>query len=188
MKKRIKLAITSAVEKFAKSNGAYFHKADNAWYVDQNVPPELEEFVVPEIRRRQFHAEGAPQCNLCGCNMFLKSTRRSTEFWSCSRFPACSGMKPYDTDAFEHVSKLTTPIRPPEAKTRTLSKKTIPVDVRTRIEQITVRAEELFGHPGAAMRRLAMPKVSLNGVTPIEAITNLAGCAAVDQLLAECFG
>lgn len=188
MKKRYKLAVTPGVEKFVKRHGAYFDKTENAWYIDNDIPPELDELVIRAIRTRQFHAEVAPQCDICGSSMLLKSSRQGNEFWSCSGFPAsCKGSKPYDIDTFVHVSTLDAPYKCHEAEKNGTPEKTISVDVHVRIEQITTRAEKLFGHAGAAMRWLTLPKLTLNRETPIQAMTDLAGCAKVEQLLNDCF-
>lgn len=188
MKKRINLAITSGVEKFAKIHGAYFDKTENAWVIDNDVPPELDEFVIRPIRTRQFHVEVPPQCAICGSSMLLKSSRQGGEFWSCSGFPAfCKGRTPYDTDTFVQVSTLDAPCNSPEAAKKDTRKETISVDVRAHVEKITTRAEKLFGHPGAAMRWLTLPKITLNHETPIKTMRDLAGCAKVEQLLYDCF-
>jgi len=43
--KRVQLDVTKAMEDYAQQCGAYFDEHDGAWYVDGDVPIELEELV-----------------------------------------------------------------------------------------------------------------------------------------------
>ncbi len=187
MKKRIKLAITPAVEEFAKMHGAYFDDTENAWCVDDVVPPELDEFVVRDVRTRQFQALVAPRCALCSSNMNLKSNQSGRKFWSCSGFPSCKGKKLFDAGSFVHISELPAPCKSPIATIKASTKKAMPSDVRKRVGKIIARAEVLFGHPGATWRWLTLPKITLNHKTPLDTMIDLVGCKKVEKLLIDCF-
>lgn len=84
--------ITEAVEAFAVRHGAYFEKSLQRWVVEGDVPPELESYAQKQKRTRDFIAEKAPQCKLCGCEMRLRNSAYG-DFWGCSAFPRCKGSK-----------------------------------------------------------------------------------------------
>ncbi|CAL60623.1 hypothetical protein HEAR0402 [Herminiimonas arsenicoxydans] len=56
------LNITAAVEEFAIAHGAYFVE-NEGWFVDGEVPIELEEFVIQEQRIRDYVAESQEKIN-----------------------------------------------------------------------------------------------------------------------------
>jgi len=84
--------VTEAVEAFVTGHGAYFDKRLQRWVVEGEVPPELESYVEKVKRARDFVAEKAPQCMLCGCQMLLRTSAYG-DFWSCSAFPRCKGKR-----------------------------------------------------------------------------------------------
>jgi len=84
--------ITEAVEAFVTGHGAYFDKRLQRWVVEGEVPPELESYVEKVRRARDFVAEKAPQCELCGCQMLLRNSTYG-DFWGCSAFPRCKGKR-----------------------------------------------------------------------------------------------
>lgn len=59
--KRTRLDVTDALHEYAEQYGAYFDKVDAAWYVDGDVPIELEELVAD--RRWRSYSEGFTQAS-----------------------------------------------------------------------------------------------------------------------------
>lgn len=51
-----------------------------------------------EARKAQASAEGAPECPICGKTMVRrmqkKGTNQGREFWGCSDYPKCTGLRP----------------------------------------------------------------------------------------------
>lgn len=189
MKKRIRLNVTEAVKEFAKLHGAVFDKVEKVWYVEGEVPWQLNELVDPEVRQRNFQSENGPKCNLCDCHTVLKvNSKTGDQFWSCARFPACRGSRSWDYNASIHaVDLLATDESPSFTSPVSSEKKKIPLEVQDKAEKITAQAVELFGGMGPAMRWLEMPKAGLQQKAPLEVMNDFSGCEEVERLLKERF-
>lgn len=53
-----------------------------------------------DARRKQATTEGAPSCPICGKPMLRRTQRKGQmqgrEFWGCSDYPKCNGLRPID--------------------------------------------------------------------------------------------
>ena len=203
--------VTEAVEKWVTLHGAYLDKSVGRWVVEGDVPPELESYVEKVERVRNHLAESTPQCELCGCQMLLRSSAYG-EFWGCSAFPRCKGKSSvvadnYDLCTSEHAlsyveesavefsSSYTDPIhrsvdiveKPPTLvpKSAELSKEQ--ANAVERAQEIYDRATMLFGSRKAALAWLTSKKVGLSYKPPIDVMRTTNGCDLVEKLLDERF-
>jgi hypothetical protein len=185
MKKRIRLNITKPVQDFAKKHGAYFDESDGNWYVDDDLPPELEDFSDKEQRRRDYVSEKLEQCQLCGCQMHL-FTHADGPYWRCSAI-RCGGSK-----IFKLHGELKKPIEiifhsKLNEVDGCFKKNEAPQKVKELAIEITSTAIKLFHNSELAKKWLESPKLALNQKTPIETMTDVDGCDRVKKLLLERF-
>jgi len=76
--KKIQLAITPAVIEHATKYGAIYDK-ENGWYCFEPAPFELEDFIVITAKLTKSYDDKYTQCQICGGQMQLKSTRNGGE-------------------------------------------------------------------------------------------------------------
>lgn len=91
--KRVRLDVTEALEDYAELYGAYFDKQDGAWYVDGDLPIELEELVAGSLGRP--HQAGFNQASEFARNGMLHGDRQPT------------AKKPIPADLLARVTALT---------------------------------------------------------------------------------
>jgi hypothetical protein len=188
MTKRTKLNVTQAVEKFTTEYGAYFDKASGEWFVDGDVPVELEEFVECKVRSRDYTSEYVPQCDECGNRMITRTNSATGEpFWGCCTFPRCRCMKRFDIDAIKVAQTLSVAKSSTREQEDNQELNKVPEEIKDRAGAIIRRAIELFCANAMALKWLNSPKFALGNKTPFQAMIDSNGCAVVERILEERF-
>lgn len=191
---RTYLDTSDGMTAYAKRYGAEFDHERGQWYVDGEVRHELLGLLPKQPRRPVYKV--VPFCPICGA--FAEQKERKSDghlFWGCSQFikTGCRGSVDYD----DYLNALTAP-----EKARNISeficaggdnkdpssvavtnKLQIPSELRSEIEKIVALAIITLGGRQSAERWLATPKYSLKGKAPLEVMTSIQGCCAVERLV-----
>ena len=193
---RTVLDVTADTKAYAKTHGAKYDRKTREWYIEGDVPPELENLLAKELNPP--FEEVVPNCPLCQTTMVKRANKQNGNvFWGCSRFRSdgrgCNGKIDYEAyldsqlghsksrvTEFLRVDALPVPAPAP-------AKFVMPDDDPrlARWKQITELAARECGGVQQAGRWMQTSKIALGRRTPLEAMVTEEGCAAVEKLLRE---
>lgn len=169
---RVWLDVPPAMSDYCEQQGAQHDRNSRKWYVDGEVPPTLENFVVraPRERKRDY----SHKCPLCGGHLMERHRIRDGElFLGCSSFPSCKFTTawPYEEsgnviDALPN-SFIGTNRAPKDAATTTTCKDSSEA-LRPRWEALIKKAQDHMGEE-EANRWLVRPlPYALRGRRPVD--------------------
>ena len=170
------LRIPAAMQQYAELQGAV-NEPGLGWHVVGEVPLVLEEFVVREPRQDRLPL--MKQCPKCGGQMVLKENRKSGNiFWGCSSFPSCNGTL--------NTNNQGTMVFPDAWQNRRTfnHKKTTELD-KEALYAVTNRAVEVFKDQNKAIEWIMTPKVSLDGLRPVDFLKNKEWLGMLITLLGD---
>lgn len=194
---RTVLQVTADTKVYAKTHGAKYDRKTREWYIEGEVPPELENLLAAKEANPPFE-EVVPSCPLCQTTMVKRANKTNGNmFWGCSRFRAdgrgCKGKIDYqeylDAQLGHNKSRVTEFLKggalpvPPPAPARVAIPEDDPRLARWKV--ITELAARECGGVQQAGRWMQTPKIALGRRTPLEAMITEEGCQAVERLLRE---
>lgn len=192
---RTVLQVTADTKSYAKTHGAQYDRKTREWYVEGDVPPELEN-LVPKAPNPVFE-EIAPSCPVCQASMVKRANKTNGNmFWGCSRFRAdgrgCKGKIDYqeylDEQLGHNRSRVTEYLQADAPRVQPAPARVVIPDDDPRLarwKQITELAARECGGVQQAGRWIQTPKIALGRRTPLEAMITEEGCQAVERLLRE---
>lgn len=183
--KIVHLNVNSATAAYAKRNGAEFKKERGWFFVGDDVPVELEEFIVSEPRIRSHNA--VVKCPKCGSQMKLTPTRSGGVFWSCLLFPKCRGARSaedVDSEA-KHISDFdvlkTTPQKLNKLESAKPNNSNDDKMIAAKIAEV---ASKKLGSVTAVNKWFNTPKLALSGKRPSDLdLTDMAEKKRILQML-----
>lgn len=189
-KDRTYLDTSDGMAYYAKLHGAKCEKESGRWYVDGDVPPDLLGLIPKQPNKPVYIT--APSCPTCGGHMVQRSGKKGP-FWGCARYPRCHGTVDYEAhlDNIDNVentrlgSVLSRQAQGPAPKPKAPQNTALPAEVRAEAERVVTLAIPLRGGDRQAQKWLTSPMVRFKGKTPLEVMTTVEGCRAVEDHLVK---
>lgn len=182
---RIILDVPPDMHAYANEHGAQYDNVFRVWYVEDEVPNELVNFLPKDNKPRIDTRSIKPQCPICEADMLLKINKKTNkEFWSCSRYSrsysGCLGSLDYD-EGFDLIDKRISDI---QDKYNNSSKNRINfIEHKAIIKEIAACATEFFEDKDKAAIWLISSQACLSGNTPVNMMLKYEGCIQVKNIL-----
>lgn len=169
---------------YAKRYGAKYDKLKKSWYYEGDIPIELSGLVRSNDKKNISIRGYQISCHICGSMLRLMRNKSNQDsFYGCVNYRShgckgCLSLKEGDALIYKGLNEARKKL---EISKDVLSRE----DLKNKLHLISNRLWKVFGNRNIAKKWMTSPKVSLNYITPLEAILVDGSTDRVEKILLD---